>query len=130
MKTITVDAMLANRAKEEGVNLSRTMDKALEAMFAIDDSSDGPTPEQLAAAAESARSNKIGEAIAATASSDATARESALSELQSVWNLYIRNGTKPVETKLTWVRAHRDRKPALQGMTPEAILAELEGSAE
>jgi len=127
MKTITVDVMLANRAKQEGINLSRTMDRALEAMFQQTDAMDGPTPEQLAQRAEEARNLKVGEALTATLSNLSKEKEIALQELQHGWNLYMASGPKPIEKALAWVKAHRERHPALRTMTPEGIFEELAG---
>jgi len=129
-KAITVDAELCARAERDGVNLSRTMDNALRAVFKASDGlgPDESTLEEVVRAASEQRSAAVQTAIAESADAARNARESALSEIQPIWNLYVAQGPKPLEAKLTWIRSHRERHPALRTMTPEALLKELEPS--
>jgi len=123
---ITVDTALLLRARQEGVNLSRLMDKALESLWTNTPSD--PTPEQLADQAMVDRDTKMGEALTESLSKSNELQEKALMEVQPIWNVYISHGDRPLEAKLEWIRAHRGRRPGLQLMTVEAILKQLEGS--
>jgi len=127
MKAITVDAALAIRAKEEGINFSRLMDSSLTALFGAQDGIVEPSPEEIAAKAAEARLEEIRDAIVGGAQAVAKEREVALIELQSNWNKYMAQGPKPVEAKLSWIRAHISRHPGLRTTLPEALLKELEG---
>lgn len=124
--SIAIPVSVYIEVKKRQLNISQLAVTALRAAIQEDDLS----PEQAVAQMVRERDAKIEIIVQKAISLEGESRESALVEIQTEYNKYLAGeGFKPVEARLTWIKARKTAFRGLDAMDAQAILAELDGTA-
>jgi Post-segregation antitoxin CcdA len=123
--SVRLDIDLYLAAQRKGTNISEVTNRALRALFKVEeeDMTDAQVAQLLAE-----RAKRVENVVISKAMEEKQALETALSDLQVGWNLYRSSSPDaPRDAQLSWVEGRKAKNPALAILTNEAILSELEG---
>jgi hypothetical protein len=124
--SIAIPVSVYLEVKNRHLNISQLAVTALRAAIQEDDL----TPEQAVAQMVRERDAKIEAVVQKAIQLEDDSRDASLVELQSEYNKYLAgDGFKPVDARLTWVKARKTAFRGLDGMEAQAILDELDGKA-